>query len=179
MNLEEAIEELKSLGIIVNLVKYEESDTHLKAKFRIAKIMYELGFTKIEIEKKFPNELVDYFEQPLLVDYYIDVYGEILYELTPLERRMIMGEEIRTKRIKMHRAIGVEIDGKVGHSTSKALKTDKFRDIHFKEKKDIEIFHIPTTWIIGNQKIDTEIIGKDLLSLHRRYPEMRTLSNDS
>lgn len=76
-----------------------EYDAHKRAKVRIAKLMQELGFVNIEIEKPFVYH-----------NMIVDVYGEYsVLKHTDIEK---------TK-------LAIEIDGKKGHSSKRAYHKDK------------------------------------------------------
>lgn len=110
-----------------------EYDEHKVAKVRVARLMEELAFQNIEIEKEFEeNNMI------------VDVYGE--YCLVP------------DRCIKL----AVEVDGKVGHSSKRAYSKDKVKRRQLRSSKNMRVLVLPVGNLdkkMDNYTIKSELLN--------------------
>lgn len=133
-----------------SLPRYGTSDEHTKAQYRIAEYLKPM-YIQVLVEYYVPTPNVSFGVLPSIHQskpYRLDVYASGIKESSPYQCK--------------YETIGVEIDGKYGHSSDRQSLRDKRRT------KDIEDFY--------NMSIHRfhykDIIGRNTLRLALIYDEL-------
>ena len=109
-----------------------EGPNHRKAKARLCALIKAIGCKFVDTEYEFPNPF--YPDYPWRFDIFCIYHG---------------------------RHIAIEIDGKVGHSSKKAMQKREWKQAWLKTK-GIELFAFPTAWVTGRKQLPDQLFYDEL-----------------